>query len=396
VLLTSLFASLLLASTTGGAFLDTVGHPYAPEIAVLRERGIVEGYTGNLFRPDIPINRAEYLKILMFAVNGNNQTAASPRCFSDFTGTPAWYWLPACAAKDAGVVDGYPDGTFRGGSTINFAEAVKMAVGAWNIPVAERSVGDAWFDPYFAAIADTDVPSNYGYDAGYLLTRADVAWIFVHLGRPLANLNANASSQISAPSEGAPTAGTQSSITTAIRSSLASSQASSPRVIDPHSVASIASIPHGSLLIETQPFPGTGGDIPIALFTATAEGQDVYFTGAKFSAASGTLANAADIRLVQYSEDGKSPEVTVATGTAKGDKLTFTSHALVAVGHPRLFGVLANLRAGSARVTLTFDTSDPQFLDATGAVDGRQLTGIRIDGAACGGFNNCWIELKSK
>ena len=111
-------------------FLDVVGHPHAAEISVLQNKEIIAGYGSGIFRPDILINRAEFLKILLLARYKELPTLQDGlnNCFIDFTGEPEWYWPYACYAKELGIVQGYPDGTFKGANKINLAEALKIII----------------------------------------------------------------------------------------------------------------------------------------------------------------------------------------------------------------------------------------------------------------------------
>ncbi len=92
------------------------------------ERGIVNGYPDGSFRPDDPVNRAEALKILM------NTAKLEPfdqffydGRFSDVT-TGVWYQTYLETALSYDFISGYEDGTFRPGKPITRAEASKLTV----------------------------------------------------------------------------------------------------------------------------------------------------------------------------------------------------------------------------------------------------------------------------
>ena len=80
-----------------------------------------------------------------------------------FTDLPEAHWAYENVQKlaDAGIVDGYPDGTFRPGASVTEAEFVKMAVTAgggfdydyWD-QYAKSKGGVAWFDPYYCYIEE--------------------------------------------------------------------------------------------------------------------------------------------------------------------------------------------------------------------------------------------------
>jgi hypothetical protein len=101
-------------------------------------------------------------------------------CFSDFVGTEQWFWEYACAAKALGFIDGYPDGSFRGTSTVNFAEALKISVRAWDVPepVYIRAP-DHWYDPFFDATNSYTTIFEFlpRSEPGRLLNRGEAAVI---------------------------------------------------------------------------------------------------------------------------------------------------------------------------------------------------------------------------
>jgi hypothetical protein len=87
-------------------------------------RGIVEGYTEGDFRPDVVVNRAETLAMVLRAT-GIEPKDVSSLPFSDVT-DDAWYRGLLGATVESGIIQGYADGTFRGGTPITRAEAAKI------------------------------------------------------------------------------------------------------------------------------------------------------------------------------------------------------------------------------------------------------------------------------
>ncbi|MFC1647527.1 S-layer homology domain-containing protein [Patescibacteria group bacterium] len=111
-------------------FPDTaLGEWFTPYVAKAAELGIVEGYEDGNFRPDNIVNRAEALKILLLAkgVDLTGYDLLSALSFSDVT-EDLWYVLYVAYAVDNGIVEGYDDGTFRGGNDILRAEMAKITV----------------------------------------------------------------------------------------------------------------------------------------------------------------------------------------------------------------------------------------------------------------------------
>jgi hypothetical protein len=118
-------------------------------IMSLHEQGILEGYPNGTFRPDGSINRAEFIKILVAGFR-DNETKGESRCFRD-VGTE-WFATYVCAAKRLGWIEGYPDETFRPSQFINRAEAMKILVSAFGADTASRMPlpSDVPLDAWFA------------------------------------------------------------------------------------------------------------------------------------------------------------------------------------------------------------------------------------------------------
>ncbi len=156
----------LFFPATAFAFSDVPSqHPNASAIEYVQELGIVQGYEDGTFRPDTTINRAEFAKILEESIpdaeEGMDLCFGPEKEFSDVLG-PEWFWIYVCMQKARGIVDGYPDGSFRPAATINFAEATKMMYRANNLDkrgiYSERDPSsNPWFRTYVEALADASV-----------------------------------------------------------------------------------------------------------------------------------------------------------------------------------------------------------------------------------------------
>ncbi|UKS24789.1 S-layer homology domain-containing protein [Paenibacillus sp. HWE-109] len=84
------------------------------------------GYPDGTFRPDKPITRAEMATVLvrLFGKDKGNKTAAIT-----YKDTAPDHWANAAInlAADSGLMDGYPDGSFKPEQTITRAEAASIA-----------------------------------------------------------------------------------------------------------------------------------------------------------------------------------------------------------------------------------------------------------------------------
>ncbi len=105
-------------------------HPDTPKrrrvvYTAVRE-GIVEGYPDNTFRPDNDVNRAEALKILLLSSNIKPpEDYDNPLPFNDVK-TSDWFFPYVKDAIDLDVIEGYGDGTFRPANPMSRAEASKI------------------------------------------------------------------------------------------------------------------------------------------------------------------------------------------------------------------------------------------------------------------------------
>lgn len=141
----------------GSTFSDVpISHPNEIAITYLQSNGIVQGYEDNTFRPDQPISRTEFLKIVLEGT-GVNLDIDTPSGFPDIDESQ-WYGPYVRKAKYEGWIKGYPDGTFQPLQHINKVEALKILgeVQEWDrldlAEVPENSYDDtyrfSWYSPY--------------------------------------------------------------------------------------------------------------------------------------------------------------------------------------------------------------------------------------------------------
>lgn len=142
-------------------------------IDYITDAGIVQGYDDDTFRPDNPINRAEFTKILIEAKTGQNPTASAAGCFNDFT-VDQWFSSYVCYAKNQGIISGYPDGSFGPANNINMAEASKILVNVFEIELVPGPES-TWYSPYIDTLtAEKYIPDSVNY-VSQEITRAEMA-----------------------------------------------------------------------------------------------------------------------------------------------------------------------------------------------------------------------------
>ncbi|MCI3924732.1 Ig-like domain repeat protein [Paenibacillus sp. TRM 82003] len=106
-------------------FTDTQSHWGEDTIHRATAYGVVNGYPDGSFRPDHPITRAEFLVMLAGAVQMQG-TGDSPMEFQDDAKIGAWARSAVYASQQAGIVTGYGDGTFRPEAPITRVEMAMM------------------------------------------------------------------------------------------------------------------------------------------------------------------------------------------------------------------------------------------------------------------------------
>ena len=161
---------------TNAGFKDVAdAHPNSEAITYVKSEGIVEGYPDGTFRPNATINRAEFVKILMGVFEDDGRMCKIAP-FTDVDQT-AWYATYAHRARCQGIIDGYPDGSFRPANSINFAEAAKILA---NVIFSVEEMGfEARTEPWYAEAVFQLTSNHYVpvsiHTPEQLLTRGEMA-----------------------------------------------------------------------------------------------------------------------------------------------------------------------------------------------------------------------------
>lgn len=156
-------------------------------IDYLVEKGAVKGYEDGTFRPHAQITRAEAAAILAGALE--LEISANPSLgFSD-TNNNAWYAGAVEALVNAGVIDGFPNGTFQPNAPITRAALAKMVVEAYELDAPadfeidfSDTVAGAWYEDYVQILALNGIVGGYAdgtFKPNANVTRAESA-VFVY------------------------------------------------------------------------------------------------------------------------------------------------------------------------------------------------------------------------
>lgn len=133
-LLLALIMTMSLVTLSAGAtdFTDDSDISYNEAIDVISAIGVVDGYSDGSFKPTAVLTRGAAAKIICNMILGpaaaSNMTASA----APFKDVPANHTFAAQIAYCAqqGIINGYPDGTFKPGNTLTGYAFLKMLEGA--------------------------------------------------------------------------------------------------------------------------------------------------------------------------------------------------------------------------------------------------------------------------
>lgn len=149
-LLITTFSVEALATTR---LTDVDKHWAREAILALVDEGVISGYEDHTFRPDRPVTRAEFAKIVALAFG------IKPGQGATFTDLPAKHWATEYISSlvDQGIIQGYPDGTFRPNNKITRAEALTMLARALDLLNSDQTTPE--WAPSFSDVE----PDHWAY-----------------------------------------------------------------------------------------------------------------------------------------------------------------------------------------------------------------------------------------
>lgn len=182
------------ASAASQSFSDvSTSHPNYSAIFEMQNRGIISGYQDNTFNPDQEVNRVEALKIILLGAGINVPDASGNSGFTD-TQKNAWYSKFIIRAVSLGIIQGFPDKTFKPAQTVNLVETLKILLKANTIDltglkVSENIYADAYSDQWYAKylqyaknnhLIDSEASTNKIFP-NQAITRGELAEIIFRL-----------------------------------------------------------------------------------------------------------------------------------------------------------------------------------------------------------------------
>lgn len=175
IFMSGLFFFNLMTPTSLATFEDVFNsNMYSDGIHYLQKKGAISGYPDGTFKPFKTINRAEFTKIVVEVLYDE---ATIKKCTnSTFSDIPAnaWFIPYVCMAKTNGIIDGYPDETFRPENDILVVEAAKILINAFDYET-EADEDNVWYRPYIKAMANLNhLPISLS-ELEHKITRAEMA-----------------------------------------------------------------------------------------------------------------------------------------------------------------------------------------------------------------------------
>ena len=145
--------------------------------------GITTGYPNGTYQPNNNVTRAQMAAFIARAMKLNTpQCSSSP--FNDVSSS-SWYCKYVKALKDSGATSGYPDGTYKPSEIVTrdtmaafLVKALKLSTHPCTAPPFIDVPIDAWYCPYVQALKDAGITNGYSdgtYKPYAAVTRATMA-----------------------------------------------------------------------------------------------------------------------------------------------------------------------------------------------------------------------------
>lgn len=175
----------LLAVPVGAAsvtkFSDVNDSYTATAIETLRLMGVLDGYGDGTFRPDTVLNRAQFCKMAVYAMDGSGELGrySTVTIFPDVKPS---HWASAYInmAARKGIISGFADGKFKPGQTVTAGQAVTILMRG--LGYKDEDMGGVWPQSYMAEGQTNGLLKSTGITSAYAgLTRAQAAKLFLNL-----------------------------------------------------------------------------------------------------------------------------------------------------------------------------------------------------------------------
>ncbi|HHY69749.1 MAG TPA: S-layer homology domain-containing protein, partial [Firmicutes bacterium] len=157
-------------------FPDIEDHEYASSIEKLATLEVIQGYPDGTFKPDDRVKRSEFAKMIVVMLGLEETAELFEGVATVFPDVPGTHWASGyiTVAHSLGIINGYPDGTFKPEKEITYHEALKMILTAMGyIEEGFRTV--KWPVTWVMQAAEVKIDTGVPYLGDLPITRAQVA-----------------------------------------------------------------------------------------------------------------------------------------------------------------------------------------------------------------------------
>ena len=159
ILFVLMFSTLVFAANN---FSDVIGTRYEAVIDDISSLNIINGFTDGTFKPYENVTRAQFAKMIVEMMGLKNSNSKTLN-FIDVEGNH-WAYSYIAIAVDNGIINGYPDGSFKPENSVNFEEMMTMVVRALEIDKEVAMNYSDWPIGYMNAAQISGLLKNVEYN----------------------------------------------------------------------------------------------------------------------------------------------------------------------------------------------------------------------------------------
>ena len=177
--ITAIITALMMIVNIGAfaAFEDIdVNTGVGNAVKQLVQLGIINGYPDGTFRPQETLTRGQFAKIAVCML-GEEQQAASRSANAIFSDVPTDHWASGYInyIAERQIINGYPDGTFGAEDTINYAQAITILIRL--LGYTGEDVAYKWPDGYITKAQSLGITNGISFGTYESITRGNAAYV---------------------------------------------------------------------------------------------------------------------------------------------------------------------------------------------------------------------------
>lgn len=163
-------------------FSDVTDRRTSVAVESLRLMGVLDGYGDGTFRPDAPVNRAQFCKMVVYAMGGEDELGLY-NTVTIFPDVRPSHWASGYInmASRKGIISGFPDGKFHPERTVTVGQAVTILLRM--LGYKDENIGGIWPASYMAEASTIGLTDRVGMNGNASLTRRQAAELFLNLLR---------------------------------------------------------------------------------------------------------------------------------------------------------------------------------------------------------------------